>query len=55
MASAEVQIDYRLRYAQLIASFPWTPAQRAAYSHLYSIHRDVRVGLWNYVRLASVD
>ena len=32
--SAKVQIDYRLRYAQLIASFPWTPARRAAYSHL---------------------
>ena len=24
--SAKVQIDYRLRYAQLMASFPWTPA-----------------------------
>jgi hypothetical protein len=24
-SSAKVQIDYRLRYAQLIASFPWTP------------------------------
>jgi len=24
---AKVQIDYRLRYAQLITSFPWTPAR----------------------------
>jgi len=27
LASAKVQIDYRLRYAQLIASFPWTLAR----------------------------
>jgi hypothetical protein len=26
---AKMQIDYRLRYAQLITSFPWTPARRA--------------------------
>ena len=33
-STAKVHIDYRLRYAQLIASFPWTPARRAAYSRL---------------------
>jgi hypothetical protein len=34
-SSAKVQIDYsRLRYVQLIASFPWTPARCAAYSYL---------------------
>ena len=42
-------------HAQLIASFPWTPAQRAAYSHLLSIHRDVRVGLWNNIWLPARD
>jgi hypothetical protein len=31
-ATAKVQIDYRLRYTQLITSFPWTPAQRVVYS-----------------------
>jgi len=41
--------------AQLIASFSWTPARRAAYSRLYSIHRVVRVGLWNYIQLAAGD
>jgi hypothetical protein len=42
-------------HAQIIASFPWTPARRAAYSHLQSIHRDVRVGLWNYIWLLARD
>jgi hypothetical protein len=41
--------------AQLIASFPWTPARRAAYSRLKSIHRVVHVGLWNYIQLAAGD
>jgi len=33
--AAKVQIYYRLSYthAQLIPSFPWTPARRAAYNH----------------------
>jgi len=42
-------------HTQLIASFPWTPAWRTAYSHLLSIHRDVRVGLWNYIRQPARD
>jgi hypothetical protein len=40
-------------HVQLIASFPWTPVRRASYSHPQSIHRDVRVGLWNYIRFAA--
>jgi hypothetical protein len=40
---------------QLIASFPWTPARCAAYSRLRSIHRVVRVGLWNYILLVAGD
>jgi len=40
-------------HVQLIASFPWTPVRRTGYSHPQSIHRDVRVGLWNYIRFAA--
>jgi len=29
--------------------------QRATYSHLYSIHRDMRVGLWNCIWLPGRD
>jgi hypothetical protein len=46
---------HRRAHAELIASFLSTPARRAAYSHLLSIHRDVHVGLWNYIQLAARD
>jgi len=42
-------------HARLIASFRWTPAQPAAYSHLLSIHRDVCMGLWKYIQLPARD
>jgi len=41
--------------AQRLASFPWTPVCCAAYSRLMSIHRVVRVGLWNYIQLVAGD
>jgi len=41
-------------HAQLIASFPWTPTRCVAYSHLSSIHSDMHVGLWNYIRLGDL-
>jgi hypothetical protein len=45
----------RSTHAQLIGSFPWTPARRTAYSHLLSIHRVVHVRPWNYIQLAAQD
>ena len=42
-------------HQQFVASFPWTIAEQEAYSHLKSIHRDVSVGLWNFIRLLARD
>jgi hypothetical protein len=43
----------KCRHVQLIENFLWTPDWRAAYSHLPSNHRAVRVGLRTYIELAA--
>lgn len=40
-------------YTLFIASFQWTPEQETLHCLLLSIHRDIHMGLWNFIWLAA--